>query len=544
MVNKYADIPFLDKFDFYGEIESFDIHALNLLRYAFTNKFILDQVKLKKPVIVIRKNWKYRPPSDKTDSEHSLPDSTSVHADSILADTLAWDEFRESGGGYLPDLNIDKFIIEDADFTFFDGIKPYPIHEINALTFDLEGFDLQKNSDFEIEDVSITIEKVSSLISRNTARLSLSGIELHPENFHIDSLHFGHIVDKYRINDMKGFRASWLNIGVQDIDIDGLHPGQFLSDSTVFIDKAAIGKVNFYLFKDKAHPVINPQYKPLPQEIIRSIPTGLRIDTAVVLDAEIVIDMEAPTAENPGRVALNQTYATITNITNIPEYLSKDPMMHVSASTMIMGEVPISLNYKLKIDSPEDQFWASVRTAPFDMRILNDFVGSQFFIEFRSGHLDKFEFRFEGNKKANVGEMDFEYSNLKVQKLQGHERYIASRPKTGFFASLGNMLIPANRSSGQKRFKTAAIYYEKEYNRDLIHGTIMSMLSGVLSSLGFSSKNIEKQQQKAAALDDTTLQKSAENAQEKALKAEQQKKEIELKNAKKEERELKKKENN
>jgi len=119
--------------------------------------------------------------------------------------------------------------------------------------------------------------------------------------------------------------------------------------------------------------------------------------------------------------------------------------------------------------------------------------------------------------------MTFEYSDLKVRKLSGHEKYIDGKPKTGFFAMVGNMLIPKNRSQEAKNYKVAAVYYEKEYNRDMLHGTIMSMLSGIMSSVGLSSKNISKMEEKASKLDDSDTQKSAEKAQQKADKVDQQK---------------------
>ena len=122
-----------------------------------------------------------------------------------------------------------------------------------------------------------------------------------------------------------------------------------------------------------------------------------------------------------------------------------------------------------------------------------------------------------------VGEMDFEYTNLRVRKLEGHEKYMEGRPKTGFFASVGNMLIPTNRTRSQRNYKAGVIYYEKEYNRDLVHCTVMAMLSGVLSSTGLASRNLEKRQKQAAELDETSTIKSAEKAAQQAEKAEKQK---------------------
>lgn len=526
-VSAYSGIELFDKFDINARFKSFDIQALNLVRYAFSEKAVVEMIRLSDPEITIRKNRNYKPPNSSKDKQ---PASATINArdDSVkydLADSLAWKEFQQAGKSFLPHIVVERFKIENANFDFYGGRVTYPIRKVRGLSFDLKEFQLLKNKDIEISDVSLNIDSVTTLLSKNTARLSIEGFEFHPETFHIDSLHFGHVIDKYRINAIKGFRASWLDIGVKDFNIEGLHPNTFFSDSIIFIDKASIGRVHLNLFKDKEDPKINPDYKALPQEQIRSIPAKIRIDTFEVKRADLIIDMEAPTANTPGQITVDNVELMINNVTNIPEKLAQDPMMNVHISARIMDQIPVTMNYILKTDSEEDLFWATCEVGAFKASVLNDFIGSQFFIQFKSGKIESLEFEIEGNNKANVGTMDFEYSNLKVQKLKGHEKYIDGKPKTGFFVAMGNMLIPTNRSKVKKKYKTAAIYYEKEYNRDIIHGTVMSIVSGLMSSMGFSSKNVEKKKKQAATLDNTSTQKSADKAVKKAEKADKGRKE-------------------
>ena len=97
-----------------------------------------------------------------------------------------------------------------------------------------------------------------------------------------------------------------------------------------------------------------------------------------------------------------------------------------------------------------------------------------------------------------------------------YQKYIEGKPNTGFIAGVGNILIPSNRSRQTKGYKQAVIYYEKEYNRDFVHGNAMSIVSGLASSVGFGSKNLGKKQQKASQLDETSTLNSAEKALKKA----------------------------
>lgn len=515
-ISHNSGIEFLDKFDVYVTFQSFDISAFHLINFILRNRINVDRVAIEQPDIVIRKNADYSSDDNIENTDSIARVSIDYEADSVLADTVAWEQFDALKDTFTPYIRVDSFLINNASFAFFDGRKSYPIQQVNGLDFNLIGFISDKHDDITVEDASISIDSASSLVSKNIARLSVKGVSIHPDSVHLDELHFKHIVDPYRINRIKGFRASWLDVALQNINIQGIHPGKLISDSVMNIDKTRIGFVNLYLFKDKEALVINPAHKALPSEQVRSIPMPVMVDTLIIDDGKIVIDMEAPQATKPGRLMIDDMNAQILNITNIPSELKKNSHMKFHVVCDIEDSIEVDLKVDFDIPSPEDNFFLSCDVQPFQAINLNGFLGSQFFIEFPKGRINYLHFEFEGNNKANVGTMDLEYQDLKVRKLQDYQKYMEGKPNTGFIAGIGNILIPVNRSRQTKGYKQAVVYYEKEYNRDFVHGTIMSLVSGVASSVGFASKNLDKKQQKASELDETSTQLSAEKVLQKA----------------------------
>jgi len=511
-----SGIEFLDKFDVYATFQSFDISAFHLINFILRNRIDVDHVAIEQPDIVIRKNVYYSP-DDRIENTDSIAKvSVNYEADSVLADTVAWEQFDASKDTFTPYISVDSFLIKNASFALFDGRKKYPIQQVSGLDFNLIGFISHKYDDITVEDAFIHIDSALSLVSKNIARLRVKGLYIHPDSVHLDEFHFKHIVDPYRINRIKGFRASWLDVTLQDINIQGIHPGKLISDSLLNIDKTNIGFLKLYLFKDKEALVINPAHKALPSEQLRNIPMPMLVDTLIIDDGEIVIDMEAPKATKPGRLIIDDLNAQILNVTNIKSELQKNSHMMFHAVFDIEDSIEVDLNVDFDISSPEDKFFVSCDVQPFQAMNLNGFLGSQFFIEFPKGRINYLHYEFEGNNKANVGTMDLEYQGLKVRKLKDYQKYIEGKPNTGFAAGIGNILIPANRSRQTKGYKKAVIYYEKEYNRDFVHGTIMSLVSGLASSVGFGSKNLDKKQQKANELDETSTQHSAEKVLQKA----------------------------
>lgn len=525
-VEAYSGDELLDKFDIYASFQSFNIGAFELVNFVRTQKINVREIALKQPKIIIRKNASYSPPQQ--DDMPVLPDSTSMAniqaiPDSTFADSLAWDEFSQARNNFFPPVRVRDFSVEDASFTFYGTHKKYPIYLVHGVDFKINDFIFTEDGDRTMEHVSLQFDTASSLVSKNIARLNLKDVYIQPDSIHVGGLHYGHIIDKSRINEIKGFRASWLDIDAQNIHLTGIDVAKMINDSVYTINRAVIGDFKLYLYKDKHESVINPAHKPLPTEAIRHIPVQFQIDTFLVENGLFVIDMLAPKAVEPGNITLHQFHAQILNITNIHESLAKNPVMNLNADFKVMDSALLNVNAQFVINSEADDFTFKASAKPFDITILNGFLGSQFFIEFASGSIDTLHFQFDGNNKANLGTMDLGYHDLKVIKLKEYDKYTDDRPKTGLLAGLGNFLIHNNLSVNDKKYKPGVIYYEKEYNRDFIHGTIMALLSGAASSMGLTSKNLEKKREAASNLDEADTQQSAEKALEKSLKAEEEK---------------------
>ncbi len=521
-VEDYSGDELLDKFDIYASFESFDIGAFQLVNFVRNKRINVREIALNQPTVIIRKNALYSPSLQ--DDSPNLQDSTSMTylnaaPDSTLEDSLAWYEFQQAGNNLFPPVRVDDISVEDASFSFYGAHKKYPMYMVHGLDFKVKDFLFTEKGKRKMEHVSIKIDTVSSLVSENIARLNLKDVYIQPDSMHIGGLHYGHIVDKSRINEIKGFRASWFQINADNIHFAGIDVAKMISDSVYIINRAIIGDLRLYLYKDKNEPVINPLHKPLPAETIRNIPVPFQLDTLQVENGLFIIDMLAPKAVESGIMTLNHFHAHILNITNIPESLAKDPDMELNAEFKVMDSVLLNVNTRFVLNSEADEFTFQATSKPFDIAILNGFLGSQFFIEFSSGRIDNLSFQFEGDNKANVGTMDLAYSKLRVRNLKDYELYLVDRPKTGLLAGLGNLFMRNNLSLDDKNYKPGVIYYEKEYNRDFIHGTIMSLLSGATSSMGLTSRNLEKKQDAADNLDESDTKVAEEKALDDAEKA-------------------------
>ncbi len=503
-VKAYSGNPLLDKFHIDLKFRSLYINRFKPLHLLWGYKLEVDQFNLVQPSLVVRKNRNYDPSRAVQAVVDTIPlvARDSVLADSLLADGRAREEFVETSRAVLPSMALDKLQLQNGYFSIYGGIVEEPVQEVKEINLRLSDVRFKEDDDipFGLEGLSIEIGSAYTVVGQNTALLGVEGLDIDLNSYKLDSVYYRNTVNRYRVNRLKGYRANWMDIRVKDVELSGLDYAQMIADSAVLVNKIQIGQVYVNLFKDKAEKRINPARQALPPELIRNIPVPVDVDTLKIQDATLHFDMEAPTAKAPGRLILDSIKVDIANMTNIPARWEEDPVMDMKVNTRLMGITPLSVHYQFEVDDKSDSFTATGSLAPMDAKVMNPFIGSQFFIEFKSGYFSTLDFDFKGNNKANVGEMDLEYRKLAFRKLKNYQQYVDKNPGMGFISAAGTFAIPSNRSKSKKNYKKSVIYYQKESNRDFLHGTVMAVLSGFMNSMGVTRKDLGKTKKKARDL--------------------------------------------
>lgn len=484
LVDSLSGMHVLDEYDVLAELGELELKDFGLLNLWMGGELLLDRLRLSRPSILIRKNVRY--------------DAGRAVEGTVTADSVEYTTFSDSAARQIPAIEIGSFSLEDASFAFYDGKNESPELMIRGLSAGLTGFHSKRYQPFLSASPLIRVDTASALVSKGIARMTLTGLRLTDTLLHLDSIHYGHVVNPYRINAIKGFRANWLDVQGRDLDVRGIDYQLAAADSALVIRRIDLGEFNLVLFKDKADTRINPVEKELPSTLIRDIPIPLFIDTVRLNRGFLDIQMQAEAGNTPGRLVIGGINAHIRNLTNMPDRLARDPFLDLHIRARMMNQGPVDLKGKFDIESPEDYYEMTATVGKMPLASLNNFLGSQFFFGFASGDLQNMHLEYTGNNRYTKGKMDLEYNNLKIQKLTNFKKFRKTRAKNGFLLMLGNWIIPKNRSGSQRGYKTGLVYYEKPLNRDVVHVLVQSMLSGVISNFGFGPGSMEKVEKKAA----------------------------------------------
>ena len=536
-VDTYTGTAFLDKFDIDAEFTSLDVSTFKLILFLLTQEIDVYDMSLVDPRLVITKNQDFSADSSAI---------AQMRKEEVLADSTALEELKEATREFFPPITVEALNIENGSFEFYGGIVDYPIQMVDGVNLNLTGlyYEDGKNN-YSADKLDFRVDTAGTLLSKNTARLTVGGVQVTKDTVHINHLHYGHIVSPDMVNRFKGFRASWLDVQVQHLDLPKLDLESMAAEQAVILPKLEIADVQLKLRKDKRDLRINPAYKALPHELLRDIPVPIFLDSLIVQNAFLDIEMLAPKAIQYGKLTIDTAHLLVTNITNIPDRLSANENMRLRLDAKVNKFAPASAEFNFDLDSPDEEYTCALYAGPMDATLLNNFIGSQFFIEFKSGYVRRLDLRYNGNKRANTGELDFEYQNLRIRKLQNADEFVGdSKTHRGFLAWLGNVIVSNDHTADMKKYKTSLVYYEREFNRDFLHGMVMSLLSGITGTLGFGMQNEEKVQKKLDSLDDTDMAESALKAQDKADAVDRKKEKERKKDARQQQKADKKKKKN
>ena len=208
-----------------------------------------------------------------------------------------------------------------------------------------------------------------------------------------------------------------------------------------------------------------------------------------------------------------------------------------------MGKGPLKAHARFDISSPEDLYWVNVELGEMSMTELNPLVENQALIHISRGNLKKLQFEYAGDSDHTDGTLDFEYTDLKLSKLEDFHTIQDKNPKNGFLIGIANLLVPRNHvSTVKKGYETGKIYVIRDPQRDFFSVLIESLSAGILSNMGIGPKDPEKaalhQQEKEAKKAAKEVKKEEKAAEKEAKKHDRQEK----RDAKKQAREEKKQE--
>lgn len=436
------------------------------LVWATQREIDLDSLIIDEPKVAVNLDYK----SNKNDSIKTFP-SVKVN--------------------FLTINNGSSFIMKDS-LNFDRGITLNHIDfSVDSLVLNKENLSVQGISNhlprtsFSIRDFEITT--LDSLYNIRLEHLSFGGKAniLNLTNTSLDP-----IFNKEEFQLRTGVQKDWLDIQAANIALSGLNARELIDGNGLELKEISIIGLVIDTHKDKRLPLPPNLEKPLPQEIIRSIPLPIEIEKINVENGYVSHSEFSPTGKLPGNIFFQKINGQLSNVTNKPSSLAKNPVMSFESSGVMMETGTFDLNVHFDLMDSSQFFYLTGHVREMNLKELNRFLENTAHVQIKDGYNKYVHFDFEANHDYAIGTMKFFYEDLKIRVLSDD-----TKDHTGLGSSIksffANTFVVNKKNPNLFFVREGNIFHQRDLEKGIFNYWAKGLLSGVVSSIG--AKNNKKE---------------------------------------------------
>ncbi len=469
-VQDSSGIDFLDRFDVDFSLDRLVVRGINWRAYLSDKDIDISRIGFIGPDLTLRER------SAKDNTSSSSPERDSARAD--------------SSANQAPNIRIGGTYVESGEFQWWEYGHDEPLLRVNGLAVDLDELLRKSGEEPTIPYASLeaSLDEAEFLVGQYTSSLRSSGLSVENGNLHMDSLYYGARISPAQLNVKFGFLKSWIQTTLYDLNLSDFDLNTLFTANRYEFGTLNVPRADFHLIRDRQTYEPPPTYKALPVELVHDIGFPVALDSLVVDNADIRVEILSPKANLAGLLTFTNSSLLLKNLTNQDARIAENPQMTVHATGLVVGESKVNLDLAFQLDKPETgNFSTRASFAPIALPKLNIFFEREVLMRIAEGSLERLAFQFNATNTHANGTLDFEYRDLKFSKLSPHREFLKDKPKSGLVVFAANLVIPKNRTRERRRYRQGTIDVDRRLDRDLTDFLVTAMADGVLSSWGLDN---------------------------------------------------------
>lgn len=389
----------------------------------------------------------------------------------------------EIDNNYFDEAKLNKVSIGNTKILIYNAEKP------NDEPFTLT------NVKFNATDIQKLYEgtSIKNLISTSAWKLSADGFSFFTDNklyrMNVGSFDINNGNSTMRIKSFsmlptlseEAFSKSLsrqedlYKLEVNNIELTGIDIRLLINEKKLVATTAKLQPV-FNVYRDRTVAEdLSSKVGKYPHQLIQKVKFPFSIQQLTINNGSVTYREKSVASNKTGAVFFKNINGTIVNITNMPELISKNNMMVLSATGSFMGVSQIQSTWKLPLNTQNGAFDVSGTAGSFSAPSINPMVEALGMTSIKSGKIQKLTFRITGNDNNAKGTSTLLYQDLKIEMLKKDS---AETKKKGLMSLLANALINDNNpKNGQTR--VGDIAYERDKTKSFFNLIWKSVFSGI-----------------------------------------------------------------
>jgi hypothetical protein len=394
-------------------------------------------------------------------------------------------------------LAIDKVFLTSAHIEYTDSVNCELITSFRShLSMAALRIDFYSNKRFLLAAERVTVDSARLRLPKDfyTLHIRKTKIDFLKQTLKLDTLKVIPDLGKLEFGRKHGYEVDRFEGLIPFVSLSGFSVS--FRDSTVI--RSNLADVQFYLkiFRDKRLP-FKKKSKVLPIALLQDLPFTLLIDSLKITKSYIQYEEFVKEASDPGGIFFDNLSAVFNHINN----KSRAGITEVTAQASLMGQgyirlfatFPWSKNKKARV-------MGSLKN--FSMPKINSMLTPATYLKVESGEMKNFSFNFSFNSIRSDGEIELNYTDLKVVTFKEEDKKNGKAKKSdedklqkdnlktfmmNTFIFRKNM---DEKVSEEKR--TGTVMFIRDDSRSIFNFWVKSVLSGIKSAYNLDKPAAKK----------------------------------------------------
>jgi hypothetical protein len=379
------------------------VTGIDWRRFYFDKTLEVTSLHLQSPDVTVHDS-----PADKLAQARELPADTTTFSANLTA------------------LTLHRVTFEGGCIAVFQGKKDQPdtpSAQANDINLELTGIALNLRGDlmgslvFENADLSLRYLAVNN--QRASHHFTLQQFHLNKADSTIELANL-QLVPKERPSEFfnhQPYRKAWFGLNLPSARLRGWQFDRLLGGGTLV---ARVLELSGPDLKVRANQNLQPDpngYRPMPQELLRSLPLAIAVDSVTVKNGKLFFENIGPGKTEVGVITFDPINALLTNLTNDSARIAEQKIMELRAVGYCQGKHPLHNHFWFDLASPAHAFSFKGSASDIPFPSLNSFIKPCTDVFFDNGTINSIRFEVNADGQTASGSLQMDYDGLDFSLL-------------------------------------------------------------------------------------------------------------------------------
>lgn len=212
-----------------------------------------------------------------------------------------------------------------------------------------------------------------------------------------------------------GKRLSRYKVAFSKAYFTNLRLDQFVHNNIILADSAVMLQPNLQIYLDKNLPseYVN-RFGSYPHQRLLHAPMAIDVRTLHFKDASIAYTEQSEKTGQEGTLAFTSMNVSVSNVTNLPARIKKEPHCVAHMSTNIFETSPLQARFTFYLDSADGAWAVTGKAMNVGAAQLNKVAIPLGNTELTSGNIEDVRFALRGDSYRGYGRVEMRYTNMSV----------------------------------------------------------------------------------------------------------------------------------